>query len=120
MSSLCASAQIKLEQNKTIEQKSQKTQYIEISNFGKYQANIIAFASLCKFSEDSIKIINDAYFMKLNQFNLTEPEKSDLAKEYKTEFEKVVDTHVGKTEQQLSCSKFKVEYDKIIEFLKKK
>jgi hypothetical protein len=112
-------AQIQLEENKTLPQGQQKGEVQNIANVGKYYANIVAYAMICKFPEADNKIIFDNYFKKLSQFKLSQFDRDFLLQDYETEFKITMEKNKGKTEKDSSCDKFKPEYDKIVEYVKK-
>lgn len=112
-------AQIKLEENKTLSQGGIRIEVQNISNVGKYYANVVAYSIICKFSENDNKIIFDSYFDKLSQFKASESEKDYLLKDYEKEFRNILEKNKGKNEKNSSCEKFKPEYEKIVEYVKK-
>ncbi len=112
-------AQIKWEENKTLPQGQLKGEIQNISNVGKYYANVIAYSMICKFPDPDNKAIFDNYFKKLSQFNLSQADKDYLLKDYEKEFRVTMEKNKGKSEKDSSCEKFKPEYDKILEYVKK-
>lgn len=112
-------AQIKMEENKTLPQGQLKGEVQNIAKVGQYYANVIAYSMICKFPDSDNKIIFDNYFNKISQFNLSEVDKDYLLKNYESEFKITMEKNVGKTEKDSSCDKFKPEYQKILEYIKK-
>ena len=112
-------AQIKLEENKTLPQGQLKGEVQNIANVGKYYANIVAYGLMCKFPESDNKLIFDSYFKRLSQYNLTIPERDLILKTYELEFKLTLEKNKGKNEKDSSCDKFRPEYNKIVEYLKK-
>lgn len=112
-------AQIKLEENKTLPQGEIRSEVQNVSNVGKYYANVVAYSIICKFSENDNKIIFDSYFSRLSQFKASESEREYLLKDYEKEFRNILEKNKDKNEKNSSCEKFKPEYEKILEYVKK-
>lgn len=112
-------AQIKLEENKTLPRGELRNEVQNISNVGKYYANVVAYSIICKFPENDNKIIFDSYFNKMSQFKASESEREYLIKDYEKEFRNVLEKNKDKNEKNSSCEKFKPEYEKIVEYVKK-
>lgn len=110
-------AQISLPENKTLSDKPNKPQLNQISNYGQYNAKVIAFAYVCKFTKEESELIYNSYFNTLQRFNLTSEEFKSVSQDYQKAYTDVLgDNKEGKV---TDCDKFKIEYDKIITYLKK-
>lgn len=112
-------AQIKLEENKTLPIGQIKEETQNIANIGNYYAGVVAYALICKFPDPEIKIIYDSYFKKLAQFNLSDSDRDYIRKNYEKEFMITMLKNKDKNNTDPSCDKFKPEYEKILEYVKK-
>ena len=109
-------AQISLPQNKTLTDKM-KPQLAQISNQGQYNAKVIAFGFICKFTKEDNELIYNSYFNSLQKFNLTTEESKLIRKDYEKAYTDVLkDNTEGKV---TDCDKYKIEYDKIVAYFKK-
>lgn len=121
MSLLCLSnqlfAQIDLPQNKSLSQMSNKKQLPEIIGYGKYNATIIGYGIGCNFSKDDNKIIYDYYFNNLNQYNLSVDEKDIISKSFDETLAQA--KQLGVANSKMTCDSFKIQFDKIVDFIKK-
>lgn len=112
-----AYAQIILPENKSIIKKQEiKKEFLEIMGYARYNSTIIGYAISCGLPKEDNKIIYNNYFKSVENYSLTEEEKSQIGINFDETLKLAKEK--GPTNSSLTCETFKVQFDKIVSHIK--
>ena len=94
--------------------KLDSNKFKELNGFSKYSGTIQGFSSYCKYDLNSQKLFYNNFTNKISLLNLTKEENDMLNNSFKSSANEVKKTGIP----NLTCDKFKQEFDKIISTLK--
>lgn len=82
----------------------------KLNGFSKYSGTIQGFSAYCKYPVESQKIFYDNFFKKISNLNLKKEEIEIITNSFKQSAYEIRKNGIA----DLSCDKFKVEFEKII------